>query len=150
MRSHMFDFKKLTLYALLLSIMVFLGSTVTAQDLVGSLSLKTVPVPGPSDALLLQFVKNKKAAIELGKAFFWDSRVGSDNKTACASCHFNAGTDNRTKNQIDPGLLRLFPTLVGGNPGHTFQLGGNPNYTLKPGDFPFTKHVDVNNAATRY
>lgn len=150
MRAHLFDFRKLTLYALLLSIMVFLGSTVTAQDLVGSLSLKTVPVPGPSNVLLLQYVKDKKAAIELGKALFWDSRVGSDNKTACASCHFHAGGDNRIKNQVDPGLLRLFPNLAGPNPDHTFQLGGNPNYTLKPSDFPFTKHVDVNNAATRF
>lgn len=150
MGSHFFHFKKLILYALVLSIMVFLGRIVTAQDVVGSLSLKTVPVPGPSDALLLQFVKNKKAAIELGKALFWDSRVGSDNKTACASCHFHAGADNRIKNQVDPGLLGLFPNLAGSNPDRTFQLGGNPNYTLEPSDFPFTKHVDVNDAATRF
>ncbi|WP_430438498.1 cytochrome c peroxidase [Noviherbaspirillum suwonense] len=37
------------------------------------------------------------AAIQSGKSLFWNPRVGSDNKTACATCHFNAGADNRTK-----------------------------------------------------
>lgn len=149
MRSYLSNFKKLILYVLALSIIAFVASTVTAQDVVGSMSLKTVPTPGPSDVLLSQFIKDKQVAIQLGKALFWDSRVGSDNKTACASCHFHAGADNRTKNQVDPGLLRLFPDLAGSNPDHTFQLGGNPNYTLKPDDFPFTKHANVNDAATR-
>jgi cytochrome c peroxidase len=101
-------------------------------------SLKTVPVPGLSAAELNDLVADRKAAIQLGKALFWDTRVGSDNKTACATCHFHAGADNRIKNQLNPGLLAL---------DKTFQLGG-PNYTLKAGDFPLTRHANVNDAAT--
>src|SRR5256885_9619213 len=51
-------------------------------------SLKTVPVPAPSAAELAEYVADKAAAIRLGKALFWDTRVGSDNRTACATCHF--------------------------------------------------------------
>ncbi|MBC7857396.1 MAG: cytochrome-c peroxidase [Burkholderiaceae bacterium] len=101
-------------------------------------SLKTIPVPGLSAAAIADLVQDKKAAIQLGKALFWDVRVGSDNKTACASCHFHAGADNRIKNQINPGLLA-------GDTG--FDLGG-PNYTLKASDFPLTRYADVNDAAT--
>lgn len=95
-------------------------------------SLKSVPVPEPSN--LMDFVADKQAAIQLGKALFWDVQVGSDGKTACASCHFQAGADVRTKNQINPGLH--------GNDS-TFQLAG-PNYQLQPTDFPLTKHADLN------
>ena len=119
-----------------------------AQDVPGSLSLKSAPVPGPSPEALAEFVRDKDAAIALGKALFWDTRVGSDNKTACASCHFAAGADNRSKNQVDPGLLRRFPNLVDANPDHTFQLGGAPNYTLRAADFPFTRHADINDASS--
>ena len=106
------------------------------DPLAGLRSLKTVTVPGPPAEVLDEFVKDKAAAIQLGKALFWDMKVGSDNKTSCASCHFHAGVDNRITNQLSPGS---------GAPGtdRTFQLGG-PNYTFKPEDFGFTKHVDVN------
>ena len=104
------------------------------------ISLKRVPVPGPSPAVLKEFVQDKKLAIQLGKALFWDTRVGSDNKTACATCHFNAGADNRVKNQLNPG------SLAGDK---TFQLGG-PNYQVKASDFPFTRHADINNPLTRF
>ncbi|MFC6521257.1 cytochrome c peroxidase [Undibacterium arcticum] len=102
-------------------------------------SLKTVPTPGPSQAILDAYVQDKKAVVQLGKALFWDTKVGSDNKTSCATCHFHAGADNRTKNQLSPGLLAN---------DKTFQLGG-PNYALKASDFPLTKHADVNDAASR-
>lgn len=102
-------------------------------------SLKTVPIPGPSESELAIFVRDKKAAIQLGKALFWDVKVGSDNRTACASCHFQAGADNRITNQISPGLL---------SGDRTFQLG-SPNYTLKVTDFPLTRHSAVDNRATR-
>jgi cytochrome c peroxidase len=93
-------------------------------------SLKTVAVPGPTDTQLAVYVRDKAAAIRLGKALFWDVKVGSDNKTACASCHFQAGADNRITNQLDPGLL---------GKDRTFQLGA-PNYLLKASDFPLTKY----------
>jgi cytochrome c peroxidase len=102
-------------------------------------SLKTIPIPGPPRAVFDEYVRDKEAAIQLGKALFWDTKVGSDNKTACATCHFHAGADNRTKNQLSPGLLAN---------DKTFQSGG-PNYTLKASDFPLTKHTDVNDAASR-
>ena len=64
-------------------------------------ALATVPVPLPKG--LNEFVKNKDAAILLGKSLFWDMQVGSDGKTACASCHFSAGVDNRLTNTLNPG-----------------------------------------------
>ena len=63
--------------------------------------LKGIAVPEPSN--LAQFVSNKAAAVRLGKALFWDTQLGSDGKTACASCHFHAGADNRTRNTYCSG-----------------------------------------------
>ena len=85
-------------------------------------SLKTVPVPMPSN--LSDFVKDKAAAIALGKSLFWDAQVGGDGRQACASCHSQAGADVRSKNQL--------------NPGHNggFDLAG-PNHQLMASDYPF-------------
>src|SRR5438045_1454411 len=115
------------------------GSAQESEEPAPPASLKTVPVPGPSAAELAEYVADKAAAIRLGKALFWDTRVGSDNRTACATCHFHAGADSRIRNQLSPGLLAG---------DKTFQVGG-PNYTLTPADFPFTRHADVNDPATR-
>jgi len=102
-------------------------------------SLKTVPTPEP--ASLNRFLRTdskgavapaaRAAAIALGKALFWDQAVGSDGM-ACASCHFNAGADSRTRNALDPGL-RAIP------PDATFGTGFAPRYRLKGSDFPFTR-----------
>jgi cytochrome c peroxidase len=100
--------------------------------------LKSVSVPEPSN--LYDFVANKQKALELGKALFWDMQVGSDNVQSCATCHFHAGVDNRSKNQINPGLLSQLPGAPDG-----FQIGGAPNYQLKTGDYPFHKLSDINN-----
>ncbi len=102
-------------------------------------SLKRVKVPVPRN--LGDFIDDREAAIMLGKALFWDVRVGSDNKTACASCHFHAGADNRLTNQINPGVLAG---------DKTFQLGGAPNYTVSPSDFPLTRFANINDPATRF
>jgi cytochrome c peroxidase len=113
----------------------------------GALNLVTVPLP----ANLSDFVMDRKTAIVLGKALFWDQQAGSDG-LACASCHFHAGADNRIKNQIDPGLRNTDPALqniwnltasnrnnrVGPPPG------GGPNYTLAKLDFPFHQLLDPN------
>lgn len=53
----------------------------------------------------------RAAAIALGKALFWDQAGGSDGQ-ACASCHFNAGADSRTKNQLNPGFERFRLTII--------------------------------------
>jgi Di-haem cytochrome c peroxidase len=92
-------------------------------------SLKTIPIPEPSN--LAEFVANKPAAIALGKALFWDMQVGSDGIQSCASCHFHAGTDNRSKNQLNPGLDGLFAKGV--------------NHHLTSSDFPFHKLSNVDN-----
>jgi cytochrome c peroxidase len=90
-------------------------------------SLKTIRVPDVPG--LNRYVKDRAAAIQLGKALFWDMQVGSDGVTACASCHFHAGADNRVKGQLNPGTL-------GGD--DTFQAG-DPNTTLTRADFPFVQ-----------
>src|SRR3954451_3102498 len=61
-------------------------------------SLKTVANPvlpnGPAGVVrgdLTDYIANQAAAIQLGKALFWEMQAGSDNKTACATCHFKAG-----------------------------------------------------------
>lgn len=106
--------------------------------------LSTVPVPPVfgMDGILA----DKTAAIQLGKALFWDMQAGSDDTQACATCHFNAGADSRATNQVNPGQ-------PGGD--NTFQLGG-PNYHYNAGsaasgfggyhdgDFPFRKLSNVN------
>jgi cytochrome c peroxidase len=94
-------------------------------------SLKTVPVPQPVN--ISRYITNRDAAIALGKALFWDQQVGSDGQ-ACASCHFQAGADSRSKNQLNPGF-RAVP------PDTNFELarGLGPNYQLTADDFPFHK-----------
>ncbi|MRR54693.1 MAG: hypothetical protein EG822_09315 [Deltaproteobacteria bacterium] len=93
---------------------------------VGLLPLNQVAVPEPPN--LYQFVKNKALATILGKAFFWDMQVGSDGMTACASCHFHAGTDTRVKNTVNPGT----------NDGDTlFEVVTGANETILPAAFPF-------------
>ena len=67
--------------------------------------LSALPVPGPAN--LADFVSDPGAAKVLGKALFWDMQVGSDGVQACATCHFRAGADPRSKNQISPGFLRV-------------------------------------------
>lgn len=93
-------------------------------------SLKTVPVPRPSE--LDAFVRDHEAAVRLGKALFWDVQASSDGKVACASCHFHAGTDARVKNQLRP---------VGGS-----FFSGAPNHTLTGEDYPFHRLTNPDDA----
>jgi cytochrome c peroxidase len=39
------------------------------------------------------YIKDVNAAIQLGKALFWDMQVGNDSVQACESCHYRAGAD---------------------------------------------------------
>jgi cytochrome c peroxidase len=93
--------------------------------------LGATPAPGPPN--LDEFVKDPAAAIALGKALFWDMQVGSDGVQACASCHFRAGADPRSKNQVSPGLKH------GPAPDLTFVTGAGPNHQLVASDFPLTR-----------
>ncbi|MEH2397410.1 cytochrome-c peroxidase [Nostoc sp.] len=124
---------------------VIAGNTVSAQVTPPLASLKSVSVPEPDN--LGDFVKDKVAAIKLGKTLFWDIQVGSDGLSSCASCHFHAGADNRSKNQISPGLLRINADHTP-NPDTVFDVGGAPNYQLKKEDFPFHKLSNPNDPKT--
>ncbi|MGQ0594391.1 MAG: cytochrome-c peroxidase [Gammaproteobacteria bacterium] len=112
-----------------------------------------VPLPNNLQA----FVKDFQAARQLGKALFFEMAAGSDGIQACASCHFVAGADSRSKNQLSPDLLRVKNVRDGKIKGFhnalsdsdfSFQIpptGLGPNYTLVRGDFPFVK--DIGNGA---
>ena len=139
-------FSRTITIAAIITATVIAGNTVSAQVSASpQVSLKSVSVPEPSN--LGDFVKDKRAAIKLGKSLFWDMQVGSDGKTSCASCHFHAGADNRSKNQINPGLLRINANGTA-NPDTIFDVGGLANYQLKPGDFPFHKLSNPNDPTT--
>ncbi|MEH2425594.1 MAG: cytochrome c peroxidase [Nostoc sp.] len=127
--------RTITIAAIIL-VAVIAGNTVSAQVTPPLASLKSVSVPQPDN--LGDFVKDKVAAIKLGKTLFWDIQVGSDGLTSCASCHFHAGADNRSKNQISPGLLQIKADGTA-NPDTVFDVGGAPNYQLRKEDFPFHK-----------
>ena len=109
-------------------------------------SLKTVKVVDAPT--FKQFVVDRPALIQLGKALFWDQKVGSGNQS-CASCHFHAGADNRSKNQVNPGFRS---TLT---PGGDMAFGASPggllkaNYQLTMADFPFHKLDDPSNRNSR-
>ncbi len=93
-------------------------------------ALSTTPIPGPEH--IADFIKNKAAAIRLGKALFWDQQIGSDGVVACATCHFHAGADSRMKNTMNPGFDGVF------------KSPGGPNFTLQLTDFPYHKLTDPN------
>ena len=125
-------------------------------------ALRSVEIPPVAG--IGTFIRDRKAAVALGKALFWDANVGSDGN-ACASCHFAAGADNRLKNQLSPGLLagdsvfsRHLPSAqrraemraaaaeTAATESKRFRgmsaAGGGVNYTLRPVDFPFYRLAD--------
>lgn len=94
------------------------------------------------------FIRDKGAAIALGKALFWDMQVGSDGVQACGSCHFNGtGTDTRTRNQLNPNHIGGDNSLQVGNVDldPLFpELGKAANYELQASDFPLHKLTNPN------
>jgi cytochrome c peroxidase len=133
--------------ATVVAVAILAGHTTSAQLAAASepsealASLKTVAVSEPSN--LGEFVKDKKAAIVLGKALFWDMQVGSNGDQSCATCHVHAGVDSRDKNQLNPGLLRVNASGEA-DPDITFNAGKGPNSVLQTADFPFHKLADPN------
>ena len=89
-------------------------------------SLRSVPVPQPTN--VDPYIRDRAALTLLGKALFWDMQVGSDGRTACATCHFHAGADHRSQHQL-------------ANPNFSFPL----NATLTSSDFPFHALSDPTN-----
>lgn len=111
-------------------------------------SLDQVPIPRPNvagapgkieggthDLSAIIPPEKELAAVRLGKALFWDMQVGSDGATACASCHFHAGADDRATNTVSPGIDGVFDTV-------------GPGGTLRRENFPFRKLVDPDNRGT--
>lgn len=107
--------------------------------------VRPAAVPG-----INKIIKDKKAALVLGKALFWDMNVGSDDM-ACGSCHFHAGADNRTKNALNHGGKRdvtdasgnpPYPSLPPGHKGTASGGTGGPNYEVKAADFPFVQFAN--------
>jgi cytochrome c peroxidase len=102
-------------------------------------SLKTVPLPGPAN--LGDFVADRRAALILGKALFWDMQVGSDGMTTCATCHFHAGADSRSINSLSPAQLRVSGPAAAAS---TFDhRGANVRLTVR--DYPFHRLADPAN-----
>ncbi|SEN57738.1 cytochrome-c peroxidase [Nitrosomonas marina] len=138
--------KKITINLFKICYLTFYTSTIALADGFGPIpiSLKNAPVPevpglldGPDPVIV-----DKEAAIILGKALFWEMNVGSDG-VACATCHFHAGADRRTKNQLSPtGRDSHLPTEF--TIGKDGTLRG-PNTALSKHDFPF---FDTDNPTT--
>src|SRR4028119_2540473 len=136
--------------ATVVAVAILGGHTASAQVIASEpsealVSLKTVAVSEPPN--LGEFVKDKKAAIVLGKALFWDMQVGTNGQQSCATCHFHAGVDSRDKNQLSPGLLRVNASGEP-DPDITFNAGKGPNSVLVPADYPFHKLADRNNRSS--
>lgn len=132
------------LFPLLLPCPAYSLTTTKAPD-----SLKSVRVPKVPGLLTgsAPIVRNQEAAIALGKAFFWDSNAGSDGM-ACASCHFNAGTDGRIRNQLGRSEYHSDHNDPSG-----FSILGSGrqaviDYTPNSLDFPFTQFIDPANNAS--
>jgi cytochrome c peroxidase len=89
-------------------------------------TLKSISAPEIPN--LDRYVRDRQSLLLLGKALFWDMQVGSDGRTACATCHFHAGADHRSRNQLS-------------NPNGPFQ----PNQQLVFSDFPFRVLADIGN-----
>src|SRR5262245_2131648 len=78
------------------------------------LSSLSVPKPVGGDII------DQAAAVRLGKALFWDIQVGGDGQTACATCHFHGGADNRTFSALNPGPDKIFASGGVTGPGQNF------------------------------
>ena len=105
----------------------------------GAPLISQVPRSAPDATELAKYIRDRGAALKLGKALFWDMQIGSDGLTACATCHFHAGIDNRSKNQVSPGVLALVKDT-----SFASQLGNAPNRQLVLDDFPLHRLTDPN------
>ena len=97
------------------SFLSLLTVTTVAQAFEYPPSLRGLAVPEPPT--IMEYVSSRSAAIALGKSLFWDTNLGSDGQTACASCHGHAGVDPRRINAVNPGANGTFDAGI--LPGQT-------------------------------
>lgn len=111
-----------------------------------SSALKGIAVPATPGLLggKNPVIVNKSSAIQLGKALFWDSAVGSDGM-ACASCHFHAGADRRTRNQLESGSRHVGAATSASFEKTPSGAPGGPNHALRSADFPMFRLTDPMN-----
>jgi cytochrome c peroxidase len=109
----------------------------------GGKSISTLTGVVPIQPNTSGIIINALAAQQLGKALFWDMAAGSDGQ-ACASCHYHAGADIRTRNSVNPGTNQVAPSAasLGAGPDNSFSARRNgtptgPNDELTAADFPF-------------
>ena len=123
------------------SLPVDADETIREGTCAGSQDLFPDSNPGPESLKSLRphripeldsYIRDRRAAIALGKALFWDMQVGSDGIQACGSCHFRAGADPRSINQANPGGAN--------NPDPTVNVG--INHRLSAADFPLHQLAD--------
>jgi cytochrome c peroxidase len=79
----------------------------------GLAPLSSVAVPLPTGGQIV----NQRAAVQLGKALFWDVQVGGDGRQSCASCHYFAGEDTRMIDTVNPGPDGIFASEGVTGPG---------------------------------
>ena len=61
----------------------------------------------------------EKKLAQLGKLFFFEQAAGSRGQS-CASCHFHAGADSRTRNAVNPGMAQVNGSHDGDVVGHHY------------------------------
>ncbi len=110
---------------------------------------------GDNPSKIADIVKDEDWLLVLGRAFFYDQKMGSDGG-ACASCHFSAGADNRLTGQMNPAFRaagaedHIFGCVEGTdcdlsktNYRETGSGGtAGPDYTFVEEDFPFRQFVN--------
>src|SRR5215468_4874384 len=92
------------------------AAIIPASGSSGLRPLSSEAVPQPTGGHIV----DQAAAVRLGKALFWDVQTGGDGHTACASCHFLAGADDRRLNTLSPGPDGGFASGGVTGPGQMF------------------------------
>ncbi len=133
-------FSRLSKQVRMIAVGALLGMTTSAPAVI--VSLKTVTIPVPLD--IGNYMLNQFAMEQLGKALFWDMQVGSDGVQACATCHFHAGADSRSRNQLSPGILAGDDQFGNNNAGMPEPAPGAmyPDQQLTAAHFPLHRLTD--------
>jgi cytochrome c peroxidase len=103
--GRLFGFTGLGLMAMgvgIVSLVLTAGTSLADGNGVAPLSSVAPPLPTGGT------IVSPTAAVQLGKALFWDVQVGGDGRQACASCHYVAGEDTRLIDTVNPGPDGIF------------------------------------------